>query len=325
MVRETNQKTKEKVTDKPLVSICIPNYNSAEFIEDAIQSCLDQTYKNLEIIVVDNCSSDESWQVIQKFSIHEKLRVFRNKGNLGMVNNFKKSFEYTKGEYVTFLCSDDFLEKESIQDGVELLKSHPQANFVFGNIDFLGSRVGNTRYSFSLYMVSGEWTKESLKLGKNITFLTGSIFRRSSLDSIRGPIVADLVFFDWFLWLRLGIGSVVFNNKTVGAHRYHVSNQTKQLTPGILKNFDHLDAVLLLFKRFYPEITEIDFGREKQKYNFARLLIGENQLGAASQFVVANCKYPLATLVELILIYCYTISRRFGSRMIEMLSIVKFK
>ena len=83
--------------DLPLVSICIPNYNNAQFIGEAIESSIAQTYPNLEIIVVDNVSTDNSWEIIQNYAQHKYVKVFLNEKNLGMVGNFRRTYEYSNG------------------------------------------------------------------------------------------------------------------------------------------------------------------------------------------------------------------------------------
>ena len=75
----------------PLVSICIPNYNSEKYIKGCIESALNQTYSNIEVIVLDNMSTDDSWKIISEIS-NDSYKKFQNKKNIGMVNNFKKVY-----------------------------------------------------------------------------------------------------------------------------------------------------------------------------------------------------------------------------------------
>ena len=75
--------------NNPLVSICIPAYNSAPFIERTIRSALKQTYDNIEVVVVDDCSSDNTVQVVQSIE-DERVRLICNESNLGMTGNWNK-------------------------------------------------------------------------------------------------------------------------------------------------------------------------------------------------------------------------------------------
>jgi len=291
---------------KDLVSICIPNYNNADYIEEAIQSAINQTYENIEVIVVDNCSTDGSWELIKAFYSHPKVFVTQNQENLGMVGNFRRALEDSTGGLVTYLCSDDCLSKDAIAENVAALLKYPEASFVFGNVKYTGKRNGQSNHNFSELITPGEWTKKSLENSKNLAFLTGTIFRRSALEIVNGPIIADLTFFDWFLWLRLGLQSVAFNTKIVGLHRYHSVNQTEVLTPGVTNNYLHLAKVLKLFKQLYPSQGGIANAEEKLSFRFARLVAEKDSLKSAIKFAKEYCNNFLFSAAKLILLHVYT-------------------
>ena len=290
----------------PLVSICIPNYNNAQFIGEAIQSSIDQTYPNLEIIVVDNVSTDNSWEIIQSYAQHINVKVYQNEENLGMVDNFRRTLEHSTGELVTYLCSDDCLSKEAITENVATLLKYPEASFVFGNVEYSGNRIGQSNLSFDELMPKGEWTKRSLEKSQNLTFLTGSIFRRCAAEEVEGPIIEELTFFDWFLWLRLGLGAVVFNPNIVGIHRYHGANQTEMLTSSVAKNYQHLDKVLEYFEQYYPNQNGIDKAKKKLSFKFACLVLQKDSLKASIKFAKEYCKNIFVSSVKLMLVYVYS-------------------
>lgn len=257
---------------KGLVSICIPNYNSELYIEEAIYSALNQSFKNVEVIVVDNLSTDNSWEIINNIQ-HPKLRKYQNNENIGMVGNFRKALEYSLGEYITFLCSDDFLNESAIDKSMTLFYQNTQLSFVFGNIEYSGNRIGCTNYKFKTIFKTGEWTKLSLSKAKNFAFLTGTIFRKEVSFSINDVIV-DLVFFDWYLWLKLGKKEVGFINDIVGNHRYHIDNQTIHLTPGYLKNYYGLKKVItLLYHESLIDIHELVEGINNLTSKYADLQV----------------------------------------------------
>jgi len=97
----------------PLVSIVIPVYNRESFILETVNSALSQDYSNFEVVVVDNNSTDRTFEILQ--TIHdEKLKVYRNDQNYGPVKNWLKGIEYAEGVYIKILWSDDLLEKSCI-------------------------------------------------------------------------------------------------------------------------------------------------------------------------------------------------------------------
>ena len=83
-------------------SICIPNYNYSKYIEETINSVLDQDFENYEIIVVDNDSTDESWEIIKRYSDHKKVKIFKNNFNIGFAPNLQKVTEKARGKFMPF-------------------------------------------------------------------------------------------------------------------------------------------------------------------------------------------------------------------------------
>lgn len=97
----------------PKVSILIPVFNRETFVADCIQSALSQTFTDFEVIVVDNASTDRSWEVAKAFaSLDPRVRVFRNDSNLGPVRNWQRCLDNATGEFVKFLFSDDLILPE---------------------------------------------------------------------------------------------------------------------------------------------------------------------------------------------------------------------
>ena len=94
----------------PKVSILIPVFNREHFISECIRSALDQTFTDLEVVVVDNASNDGTWDICQEFaSLDSRVRIFRNEKNIGPVRNWLRCIEEARGEYGKFLFSDDLI------------------------------------------------------------------------------------------------------------------------------------------------------------------------------------------------------------------------
>jgi glycosyltransferase involved in cell wall biosynthesis len=118
----------------PLVSIIITSYNRADLIGKAIKSALEQDYPNLEIIISDNCSTDNSDEVIRKYVGDKRIRYSRNETNIGMIPNYRKAvYELAKGEYLSFISSDDCLaDPIFISDSIRLVNKYDNVQLVFG-------------------------------------------------------------------------------------------------------------------------------------------------------------------------------------------------
>jgi glycosyltransferase involved in cell wall biosynthesis len=110
--------------DEPLVSICIPTYNRAGMISKAIESALSQTYRHIEVIVIDNASTDTTAAVVGSFA-DERLKYVKNERNLGLFGNFNRCIEVARGKYLHILHSDDYIDPGFTATCVTFFKNHP--------------------------------------------------------------------------------------------------------------------------------------------------------------------------------------------------------
>lgn len=106
------------------VSILIPVFNREKFIFNCIQSALEQTFSNFEVIVVDNASTDSTWEICQYFAKHDsRVRVYRNEFNIGPVQNWLRCAAEARGDYGKFLFSDDLMFPEFLEVALPYLKN----------------------------------------------------------------------------------------------------------------------------------------------------------------------------------------------------------
>lgn len=135
---------------KNLVSIIIPTYNRRNLIEDAIECALQQTYKNIEIIVVDNNSTDGSYEfLVKKYGQNSFVRIFRNEKNIGAVRNWQKCIKFAKGEFCKILWSDDLMEATFIEKAVKILQEERDVAFVYSKVAVID--INTTRKYGGIY------------------------------------------------------------------------------------------------------------------------------------------------------------------------------
>jgi glycosyltransferase involved in cell wall biosynthesis len=104
------------MNDQPLVSICIPTYNGADYIRHCIDSCIAQSYQNIEIIVCDDCSVDNTVNILNEYvSKNNKVKCFTNIKNVGLVNNWNRCIELSKGAWIKFVFQDDYIDPNCIE------------------------------------------------------------------------------------------------------------------------------------------------------------------------------------------------------------------
>lgn len=116
---------------KPLVSILVPVYNREFIIAETLSSALSQTYENIEVVVVDNASTDGTWAVICDYAKRDaRLKVFQNESNLGPVRNWLRCVENATGVYAKILWSDDLISPEFLDKTIPYF-DNPQVGFVY--------------------------------------------------------------------------------------------------------------------------------------------------------------------------------------------------
>lgn len=189
---------------EPLVSICIPAFNSGKFIHRALESLIHQSYKNIEIVVVDDASTDNTGEIVRRYAAKdERIVYFRNDSNLGGMKNFFKAVETATGDYIQGLCHDDWLSKNCVEEGVQAFQLHPQIGMVLPQVisfDLKDNRVFSPRRIFIAH--SGIYSTEPLlKYGYKsqlafpgeLVLLGGiALYRRKDLIDIK-PFMLEIV------------------------------------------------------------------------------------------------------------------------------------
>ena len=114
----------------PFVSVCIPTYNHGRYIGKTLQSIVNQTYKNIEIIVCDNASTDNTREVVESFS-DSRIKYYRNQTNLGPAKNSIKARMFARYEYIAFYHSDDIYDPRIVESELSFLLNRPEVGVVF--------------------------------------------------------------------------------------------------------------------------------------------------------------------------------------------------
>jgi glycosyltransferase involved in cell wall biosynthesis len=190
----------------PSVSICIPTYNHGRFIGDCLRSAMTQTQGDLEIIVLDNASEDDTPEIVARVAANDpRVRYVRHPANMGLINNLNACIEYARGAYVKLLCSDDLLEPECVAAMAEVLDRHAEVALVgcartMTDENIVPERTARARAEFAC--VPGEqMIAECFFFGNRIGEPTAVMFRRAA--ALRGfsPRYNQLV--DLEMWFHL--------------------------------------------------------------------------------------------------------------------------
>ncbi|MDE6548819.1 MAG: glycosyltransferase, partial [Muribaculaceae bacterium] len=126
----------------PLVSIPIITYNSASYILDGLESIKEQTYKNIEIIISDDCSTDQTIEICQNWidvnqHLFERAIIVTSEINTGVAGNLNRAIRECKGEWIRCLSGDDRFYPNTISDYVDFVKANTNINICFGKLKFI--------------------------------------------------------------------------------------------------------------------------------------------------------------------------------------------
>lgn len=127
-------RTKKPVFDGPLVSVVMPAYNASRIIDNAIHSVLGQTYENWELIVVDDCSTDNTLEILRQFK-SDKIKLITSKRNSGAVKAMNRGIRAARGKYIAFIDANDMWQPDKLERQLDFMKKK-EAGFVFSSYVF---------------------------------------------------------------------------------------------------------------------------------------------------------------------------------------------
>lgn len=171
---------------KPLVSILIPVYNREGLVKRAIESAINQTYKNIEIITVDNKSTDKTYEILKEYKKNfPNIKVYQNNENIGPVKNWLKCLNYAKGEYVKILWSDDSIAPTFIEKTLPYLIKYKDIGFVFTGTEIFNDESGQKNKAYfigNMGIYSTEKFIEGILLGGPFPVSPGNaLFRKKDV------------------------------------------------------------------------------------------------------------------------------------------------
>lgn len=219
--------------DGPLVSVCIPAYNSEAYIMDTVRSVLAQTFADFELVVVDDCSADGTAALVEAVT-DPRVRLVRNPVNLGMAGNWNKCLGEARAPFVKLLCADDLLYPESLELEVKALADHPDISLVSSDtalVDRNGERVGSfRRWPVNGRMNGRKLARISILLNNFFGAPCNNLFRRQAALDAGGFDPEFSYILDFDLWLRLACaGDVYIIHKILNGFRLREDSNTGEV------------------------------------------------------------------------------------------------
>ena len=273
-----------------LVSVLIPAYNHEKYVQETIKSIINQTYKNIELIVVDDGSKDTTWQKMQEIKEECEKRFvrvhFETKENEGTCMTLNKLVSLAKGEYVYLIASDDIAVSNAIELEVDFLNANPEYALVVGDDGIIDSegqicywdKDRNNVYDEkqACYKTFGDLLKHSRKsidfnssdFGTYKTLYVGNYIPngflvRKSIYDIIGCYTTEAPLEDFWMMLQISkYAKMKYIDKILFYYRWHgansVVNKDKMREVG-LKTYAYEEKILSQIdeSKVYPEVVEI--------------------------------------------------------------------
>lgn len=220
-----------------MVSIIIPNYNHSAFLRKRIESILNQTYKNYEVIILDDCSTDDSRNIIEQFRGHEKVScILYNNVNSGSA--FKQWFnglEKAKGKYIWIAESDDYCDNNFLDITVPLLDRNSEISLVYSrslchNINsgkiydlmFWYKNLSSKRWKSDFQNKGIKEIRKYLSVKNTIPNASAVLFRKDLAQLVINDVFTYKLSGDWLFWIKLlERGNLVYTVRTCNYFRLH--------------------------------------------------------------------------------------------------------
>ncbi len=247
---------------QPLVSIVFTSYNHQEYLRQALDSLVNQTYSNIEIIIIDDCSTDGSQEILKKYEHHSNINLklqTKNSGSYVKASNLGASF--AKGEYILFAQCDDFAEANQIEVLLKAFENNPSVGVVFsksnlvdekGTVyanDFTGREKRFKKAVNETGLICGHKMKELLSFSCVIPNLSAALIKNDLFKEINGLSEQYLVVADWEFWLDL-------TEKTDFFYVSQPLNYFRQHATTIRSSIKMKTQIVEVYKMFYNHLAK---------------------------------------------------------------------
>lgn len=231
----------------PEVSVIIPTYNSAHYVVEAVESVLAQTYQDVEILVIDDGSKDETAQVMKRYK--KQVRYIQQE-NSGVAVARNRGVQASRGDYIAFLDADDTWSREKLERQMDALVRHPHYRVCYSALTIADADLRLLSISRSQ---KSESTLEALLTRGNVVATPSSVIcERALFDLVGGfdPTLSQCA--DWDMWVRLAAQTeFLYMDEPLVTYRQHSSNMSRNAP--LLE----LDSVKVLSKGFaMPDLSE---------------------------------------------------------------------
>lgn len=260
----------------PLVSVIIPNYNHARYLEQRLESVFNQTYQNFEVIFLDDCSTDNSLEIIEKYKDNPHLsQIVVNEENSGSpFKQWNKGFGLAKGEFIWIAESDDYCELNMLEELLDAMS--PKNDFVLAFSSYVMFDDDGGKYEPPIhstqYFEGKDFASKWMSIECVIKNASGVVFKKEALSGVTNDYMAFKQCGDYMFWTQLSsLGKVAMVSKNLTYYRLQNTSVTsKNIASGLFafedkRVFDFINSKYHL-SWFHKQIV---FARKKVIYSSA--------------------------------------------------------
>lgn len=268
---------------QPLVTLITPTYNQAAYLEETIESVLNQDYPKIEYIVINDGSTDGTAHVLEKYA--DRITII-NQTNIGQANTLNKGWSTAKGKYLSYLSSDDKLRPNAISELVAVLESDTNIACVFPDSDLIDEHAKVIKTN-----VCQPFSLTNLVIRQECHIGPGAVFRAAAFKKLGGWRPDLRLAPDREFWMRLAAtGRFEFIRRALAEYRLHrESISYKEVSESVSLEYMHVLDDYFADKQVPLEIL----ARKNEAYAYAQLLIARNLL-RAGQIRKGLNRYQLA-------------------------------
>jgi glycosyltransferase involved in cell wall biosynthesis len=281
----------------PRVTVSLPTYNGAAHVEAAIESILSQTLDDFELLVMDDCSDDDTPAIVARFQ-DARIRFERNPVRFGLVRNWNRCLDAASGTYVTIFHQDDVMAPDNLARKVAVLDEHPTVAFVHSNLRQIGpdgSVLSEWWYAppapGDAGVHGGRDFLERLFWGDNLVCCPGVVLRREMVSQ-HGLFDTQLPFTaDWEMWMRLCIfHDVAYIPDPLFSYRRHPGAETERFkgASGLEQSFLAKHRILVNYGQYLPAAdwhTRLVEGYEEDAVRMACVAMEQGETLAARELL----------------------------------------
>jgi glycosyltransferase involved in cell wall biosynthesis len=236
----------------PKISVVMPVYNGEQYLREAVQSVLDQSFSDFEFVIINDASTDNTGEILSEFARQdERIIILQNQENLGLTGSLNKGIDRARGEYIARQDADDISLPERFKKQVALLDSNPEVVLVSCNIEKInteGKPLGIMKRSCSDRLVS--WY---LLFYNRVSGHSQVMFRRKTVNALGGYSKKYPYCEDYELWCRMaGVGIVKILPEVLIQQRFHPSSVSAK------KQAEQKQDVLELARSNIKQLSDLD-------------------------------------------------------------------